>query len=126
MARHGHECPTWGAGNNAPTDVRSRELALEREVSKAIGAMPFVWLAIEDEPSAGSLRGFVERNAIALLSNFENEPLDPPSAGWLGHYCNRERVRKSGLWNQNHVNEAYDHAFLSRFEKLVAEMRCAA
>jgi hypothetical protein len=32
--------------------------------------MPFLWLAIDDEPSAHGLRGHIERNAIALLSNF--------------------------------------------------------
>lgn len=93
MARHGHECSTWGNGYNAPADIRAGEVALEREVSKVIGAMPFLWIAIDDEPGAASLRGYVERNAIALLSNFGKEPLDPPSSGWLGHACNRERVK---------------------------------
>src|SRR3954471_20035208 len=108
MTRQGHDCRTWGEGDNAPAEVRAGELALEREVTTIIGAMSFLWLAIDDEPGAKSLRGYIERNAIALLSNFQKEPLDPPSAGWLGHLCNRERVRKSGIWNQNHVEEAYD------------------
>jgi hypothetical protein len=125
MARNGYDCPSWGHGNNAPADVRAAEHPLECEVSKVISAMPFFWIAIDDEPGTESLRGYVERNAIALLSNFERDPLDPPSAGWLGHSCNRERVRKSGLWNQNHVEEAYDPAFLGCFEKLVSEMERA-
>ena len=108
-----------------PTCARA-EKTLECEVSQVICAMPFLWLTIEDEPGAQSLRGYIERNAIALLSNFEKEPLDPPSADWLGHSCNRELVRKSGLWNQNHVDEAYDPAFLDCFETLVSEMRRAA
>jgi len=29
-------------------------------------------------------------------------------------------------WNQNHVEEAYDPAFLGRFERLVSEMGRAA
>ena len=126
MARNGHDVPSWGQGHNAPSGVRVAEKALECEVSQVICAMPFLWLTIEDEPGAESLRGYIERNVIALLSNFEKEPLDPPSAGWLGHACNRKLVRKSGLWNQNHVNEAYDPAFLSCFERLVSEMRRAA
>ncbi len=97
-----------------------------REVSKVIGAMPFVCLALDDEPGAESQRGYIERNAIALLSNFGKRPLDPPSDGWLGRACNRERVRKSGLWNQNHVDEAYDPAFLGCFEKLVSRVEHAA
>jgi hypothetical protein len=122
IARHGYEFPTWGAGNNAPAEVRANESALEREVSKVIGVMPFLWLAIDDEPRAESLRGDIERNAIALLSNFGKPAIDPPSAGWLGHLCNRERVRKSGLWNSNHVDERYDPAFLGRMEHLVTDM----
>ena len=96
MARSGLDLQNWGRGSNAPADVRAGETALECEVSKVICAMPFLWLAIDDEPAPESRRGYIERNAIALLSNFEKEPLDPPSVGWLGHSCNRERVRKSG------------------------------
>jgi len=48
--------------------------------------MPFLWLEIDDAPSAGSMRGFVERNAIALLSNLAKPPLDPPS-GELAWEC---------------------------------------
>src|SRR2546423_10313456 len=102
------------------------ENALECKVTKVICAMPFLWIAVDDEPGAESLRGYIERNAIVLLSNFEKEPLDPPSGGWLGHYCNRELVRKSGLWNQNHVDKTYDQAFLGRFDRLVSEMGRAA
>jgi hypothetical protein len=126
MARNGYDFSTWGHGSNAPVDVRAAENALECEVSKVICAMPFLWLAVDDEPGAKGLRGYIERNAIALLSNFEKDPLDLPSAGWLGHHCNRELVRKSGLWNQNHVDEAYDGAFLDRLDKLLSEMGRAA
>jgi hypothetical protein len=126
LARNGHDLPSWGSGNNAPAAVRAAEHALECEVSEVICAMPFLWLAIDDEPGAESLRGYIERNSIALLSNFEKEPLDPPRSGWLGHSCNRERVRRSGLWNQNHVDEAYDAAFLGSFERLISAMGHAA
>jgi hypothetical protein len=84
--------------------------------------MRVLWLAIEDEPGAESLRGYVERNAIALLSNFSREVIDPPSKDWLGHLCDRERVRKSGLWNSNHVDERYNPAFLDTMEHLVSNM----
>jgi hypothetical protein len=41
--REGHRCPTWDdRRSSAPAEVRARELALEREVSKTIGAMRFV------------------------------------------------------------------------------------
>ena len=104
------------------SEIRVLEMPLEMEVSRIIGKMPFVWLAIADEPGADSMRGYIERSAIALLSNFAKPPVDAPSSEWLGHCCNRERVRKSGLWNSNHVDESYDPAFLDLFEHLVAEM----
>jgi len=126
MARHGYEFPTWGSGQSASAEIRGGEVDLEREVTSFIGAMPFVWIEVDDEPGADSMRGYIERNAIALLSNFGKTPVDGPSAGWLGHYCNRERVRKSGLWNSYHVDEVYDPAFLECLERHVLAMEKAA
>jgi hypothetical protein len=119
IARHGHDFPTWDVGNTAKADVRKGELALEQEVSRTIGSMPFIWLAIGDEAGPESLRGYIERNAIALLSNYEKPALDAPSENWLGRHCDRELVRQSGIWNQNHVDENYEPAFLDRFDQLV-------
>lgn len=75
-----------------------------------------------------SLRGYIERNSIALLSNLGKPPLDPPSATWRGRLCDRgkARVRDSGLWNQNHVNEDYDAGFLDQLEKLVDDTKAPA
>ena len=126
IAQHGYKFPTWGEGNTAPVTVRLGETFLECEVSKVIGAMPFLWLAVDDETGECSERGYIERNAIALLSNYGRPPLDPPSRGWLGHYCNRHRVRGSGLWNSNHVHEQYDPAFPDRLARLVSDSERAA
>ena len=126
IERDGNEFPTWGKGSSAPREIRQGEVPLEQAVSKVIGAMPFLWLAITDEPGPDSLRGYVERNAIALLSNHCREPLDPPSSNWLGHSCDRDRVRGSGLWNQNHVDEQYDPSFLDTLESLIQDMEKAA
>ena len=117
---------TWGKGNTAKSDIRKREEPLEREVSRVIRDMPFLWLAINDDPGPGSLRGYVERNVIALLSNYEKTPIDSSSPKWLGHYCNRDKVMGSGLWNQRHVNEDYDPAFLDTLAILVNEMKATA
>lgn len=122
IERDGHDCVSWGSSNVAPREVREGELALECAVSRVIRAMPFLWLAVDDEPGPQSLRGYIERNAIALLSNFGKPALDPASATWLGRLCNRERVRKSGLWNSNHVEESYDAAFLDCFERVIGAM----
>ena len=83
--------------------------------------MPFLWLAIDDPAGPDSERGYIERNAIALLSNFQRPALDSPTPTWLGIHCASERVRDSGIWNSNHVAEGYDDAFLDRFDQLVSE-----
>ena len=93
---------------------------MESVVSTYIGRMTVLWLEINDAPGPSSKRGFIERNSIALLSNFRRpHKLDPPSPGWLGSHSDRERVRLSGLWNNNHVDEAYDPRFFADFEDLL-------
>jgi hypothetical protein len=126
IAQRSYEFPSWGLGSAAASSVRSSEAVLEQEVSQVIGRMPFLWLAIDDEPGPGSLRGYIERNSIALLSNYRKEAIDPPSAGWLSHHCDRERVRRSGLWNSNHVDEIYDPAFLDELKRLIDHARARA
>jgi hypothetical protein len=69
-----------------------------------------------DEPRPTSVRGVIERNSMGLLSNYRRPVLDPASPNWLGSYCDRERVPGSGLWNNNHVDEGYDPAFLDVLE----------
>ena len=54
----------------------------------------------------------VSRNAVALLSGYREPAPDPPSTDWLGHLSDRERVRRLGLWNNNHVDEDYAPSFL--------------
>ena len=81
--------------------------------------MPFVWLTVDDTPGPESLRVTVERNSIALLSNYNRDSLDPASPDWLGGYSDRERVRISGLWNNNHVDETHDPDFLVALEGLI-------
>ena len=118
IVRDGRECPSWekyGSGK-VPIEVRKAEHPLEQVVSTTIGCMPFLWLAVDDEPCPQSERGYIERNAIALLSNRSKQPLDPPSSTWLGQHCSREKVRESGLWNSNHVDDDYEPAFLDMLD----------
>ena len=112
---------SWGVGANAPRHVKDAEIPLEREVSKHIGSMPFIWLEIDDEPGPDSLRGYIEKNSLALLSNFHrnNRPVDSPSESWLGHCAKSSKVKKSGLWNSNHVDESLDDQFFETFESLL-------
>ena len=116
----GFACASWDNGRgSAPREDRTRERPLEMAVSAVIGEMPFLWLPVEDAPGPDSLRGNIERNAIALLSNYRRTPLDPPSDSWLGHHCNREKVKLSGLWNSEHVDTTYEPTFVATLAGLV-------
>ena len=120
IARDGLECPTWGSYHGrVPREIREREQPLETAVSNVIGEMPFLWLAIGDEAGPASLRGYIAQNSIALLSNLGKQPIDSPSRWWLGHHCDREKVRAAGLWKSNHGGERYDPAFLDTLAGLV-------
>lgn len=93
-------------------EARAREAGLEATVSRTIGAMRVLWVAVDDEPGAESQRGRIEANSIALLSA-SSEAVDPTSRGWLGHAARSERIRTSGLWNVNHVHQPYERSFLA-------------
>lgn len=112
----------WGQGSTAAGEVRRFEAPLEQEVSRLIRQMPFVWISVDDAAHPDSARGVIERGAIALLSNFEKPEIDPPSSSWRGRQSDREKVRLSGLWNNRHVDEAYDPAFLDTMELFVKRM----
>jgi hypothetical protein len=120
IRRDAYDFPTWGQGSTAKKHVRDREYPVECEVTKVIGEMPFLWLALEDRAVPESRRGYIERNSIALLSNYKKPPFDPPSPGWLGRYCDREWVNNSGLWNVRHVDDRCNPAFLDELERLVS------
>ena len=115
--------PTWGQGNSGTKEIREAEIPLEKLVSQFIRQMPFIYLDVPDAPGPNSLRGYIEINCIALLSNYAKDPIDQSSATWQGKKCNREKVRESGLWNQNHVDEPYDPNFITTLEDLVNTAR---
>ena len=100
-------------------EIAEAETPLEACVSEYIGDMPFLWLEVIDEPGPNSGRGSIERNAVALLSGYGHPAADGPSAGWLGQYSGSERVRRSGLWNSDHVHETYDPSFLDAMESWI-------
>lgn len=106
LSRGGHAeaASTWGKGGSAPRAIREREVELEREVSRYIGSMSLIAIDVPDRFDRAAL----ERTCIALLSNAEREPIDPPSRSWLGHHADRAAVRRSGLWNVQHVDESPD------------------
>lgn len=115
------EYPQWGEGSSAARERRLQELAMEQRVSDYIRDLPFLWLAVDDEPGPQSDRAYIERNAIALLSNYRNVAIDPRDEEWLGKYSPCDEIRVSGLWNVNHVAEEYDPAFLDRLKLAISK-----
>ncbi|UPV74304.1 hypothetical protein M0R89_17425 [Halorussus limi] len=116
------EYPYWGEGSSAPKDgLRDEEYDMEKRVSFYVRGMPLLWVDVDDEPGPDSDRAYIERNAIALLSNYRRESLDPRDTRWLGTSSSSPEIRQSGLWNVDHVEEDYDPAFLDVFEEYVAE-----
>lgn len=116
---------SWGQGSSADRGTRDAEAGLEELVTNVIGGMPLLWLRVNDEPGPASQRAYIERNSIGLLSNVTLPPCDPASPAWLGHLCDRPKVRESGLWNQQHVDAPYDPRFLDTFGRLVDEQLTA-
>lgn len=118
---------TWSSGSSAAKEVRDAEYRIEKAVSDHIRKMPFLWLEVDDPAGPNSLRGYIEKNAIALLSNFpfvstpkeKTHCVDPPSDERLGRWAKNERVAKSGLWNSNHVDEDYDPDSLDALGSLI-------
>ncbi len=124
--RDGLRVASWGHGNSAGAAAAhfgvsregliADERALEQHASSVIGDLRVVTLPVQELID----RGFIERNAIALLSNFTRAPFDPASSNWLGQHSQRERVRCSGLWNDKHVEEIYDPSLLERVDIMMS------
>ncbi len=121
--------PSWGVGSSLSAAARTlgldharvkrEEADHERRVSDYIGQMPFLWLGVDDPPGPASMRGVIERNAIALLSHAKTPAVDPPSENWMGGFSDRGMVRASGLWNNRHVTESHDPSFLDAMDTLI-------
>lgn len=110
----------WGKPHRPPDDaIREAEHRVEQIVSDYIRAMSFLCLPVDDPPSKVSDRKRIETNAIALLSNFGREPIDPPSPDWLGRSATHPAIQASGLWNVKHADEEYDPSFLHLMEQYI-------
>ena len=112
---------TWGKGSSTKKNIHEQEGLLEQAVSRHIRSMPFLWIAIGDEPGPDSLRGYIELSAIALLSNYHstNTGIDLPGPSWLGRWSASTQIRHSGLWNVNCVDKRCDDRFLETLESLL-------
>lgn len=107
--------PSWGKG----LKPEENEKALERLVSKHIGAMSVLWLAIGDPAGSGSDRAYIERNSIGLLVE-KGEAVDTPSPAWLGLSNPDRRIQLSGLWNLDFLDYTYDPNFLDVLEEYIS------
>ena len=115
---HPEAASSWNS-NRPAREERGREANLEATVSKTIGAMRVLWVAVEDDPGPDSLRGRIEADAIGLLSAATAGPVDPASQSWLGHAARGELIRTSGLWNVNHVHKPYRRSGLDALAEAV-------
>lgn len=112
---------TWAVGQSAPQEIRGPEAVLEKIVSRTIGEMRVIWLAIPDEAGPMSERAYIERNAIGLLSR-SNLLMPFKDQEWLGRYSRDWRICVSGLWNLNHVFMRPDVDFLDRMQETIRAM----
>ncbi len=102
---------TWGSGATASREVRAAEAELEREVSRRIGAMPLLWLEVPDRQQ----RARMVAGLIATFAERAVDPVDPPSAAWLGRSAPEAAVRASGLWHVEHTDASADPAAVAAF-----------
>ena len=110
---------SWGEKVKKSNGNTDSEQHLEALVSRRIGQMSLLFLPVKDAPGPDSWRAFVKRNTVALLSGYVEGWIDPPSPHWLGNHSSSERVRCSGLWNRNNVDNSVDPGFLSVMDDLV-------
>lgn len=118
------EYPDWNVDRIKNADrergtIRDEEYPLERRVSTYLREQPFLWVRIDDEPGPDSDRESLERHSIALLSNYNRQSRDPRDECWLGQYSPQEKIRESGLWNNDHVEKDYDPAMLDKLERYI-------
>jgi len=109
---------SWGV----PTldgDTLKNERSLEQAVSRYLGGLYVVLIAVPGSSDKNNDRAYLEQNLIGLLSN-RCKPLDSPSCEWLGLKSEKKEIRKSGLWNVNHVSQPFDPDFFDIFEYYVS------
>lgn len=109
---------SWGTARVEKSTLLA-EREVEQAVSKYLSNLFVLLISIPGESEKINDRAYVEQNLIALLSN-GCRPLDPPSSSWLGLNSAKREIRKSGLWNVNHVEQPFDPGFLEVFDYYVS------
>jgi hypothetical protein len=109
-AKYSADIASWGS-TTADKNVLVSERSLEQAVSAYLGNLSALLISVPGQSDKNNDRAYVEQNLIALLSN-ALKPLDPPSHSWLGLHSAKPVIRKSGIWNVNHVEQPVDRRFL--------------
>lgn len=116
--------PSWGdKSKKGDKSIKSLEKPLEKSVSIYLHTMLFTVLEVTGPSSKDNDRAFIEENTIALLSNYDRQPIDKHSANWLGLHSNDPKVIRSGLWNSNYVErEEISSMYFDIFENHLKKM----
>jgi len=94
---------------------REYEYKIERKISNYIQQnLSFCVFEVNDK----SERLFWERKLIATLASF---PEIKPSENWLGNYSPKEKIKKYGLWQVNHLLDI--PLSENEFEKLLIRIK---
>jgi len=122
MNRMQISCESW-EDEQFNASVRKLEHPLEVRVSEVISRMEVLMISFEDNDIEKQALRYIQKNAVALLSNWQKEVLDPPSPDWMGKFCSNVLVRDSGLWNTNGVMQRYDSSFIPKFKKIIEQSK---
>ncbi|MCZ2130778.1 MAG: hypothetical protein LC109_10995 [Bacteroidia bacterium] len=116
--------PHWGdKSKKSDKSIKPSEKPLEISVSKYLHTLPFTVLEIPGPSAKDNDRAFIEENTIALLSNYERQPIDKHSANWLGLQSNDQKIIGSGLWNSDYVErKQINNNYFNTFEKHLTKM----
>lgn len=96
------DLPAWGKGSVADRVTRQTEADLEKKVSEYIRSLRIGIIPLDDESGPQSRRAMTEKALIGLFTE-SGILLELPSDSWLGHYSPKEEIRRSGLWNIQHI-----------------------
>lgn len=114
----GPDVRTWGS-SSANKESLIAERSLEKTVSDYLSRLQVVLIDIPGISDKANDRSYIEQNLIAVFSN-RCKPLDPPSYQWLGNYSDKREIRKSGLWNVNHVEQRFDPQYVEVLNRYVS------
>jgi len=117
-----HPQNKWGIREDK--SMLKSEKVLEKNVSLYLRDLSFTILEIEGEASKYNDRAYMERNSIALLSNYNRLAIDPSSANWLGRFTKKDKIIKSGLWNSNYVDITnVDDEYFDKMQHYIIKMK---